>query len=308
MIRPEIRELQAFLALVKAGSFSAAAQQLQLTQPAVSGQILKLEQIVGFPLFRRGPEGTTLTDQGSDLVPFVEDIVREYDGLLHRAAYWKRSRTKQVKIWTDGSMLAQDLRVGIHADDRGMPAAAWDGMGPSGDWLSALKTLEVDIVVAGSFMKTADVPGISTVVVRQQRGVTLAWNPAHHGFRAESFSLPEAITATVILPVPSLAVGYREFLGKWCASVYGAGLSEVIECKTEADAVDACKTGLGVMIFPGDAEQRMNLGRHGLVTQRAFEFILPEAFTFGVCHRADEQNPRVIEMVKFLAAKLAKMG
>jgi len=308
MITPEIRELQAFLALVRTGSFSAAAQQLHLTQPAVSAQILKLEQIVGFPLFRRGPEGTALTDQGADLIPLVEDIVKEYDGLLHRADYWKRSRTKQVKIWTDGSRLAQDARVAIHTGNEGASAEAWDDIGPSGDWLSALKELEVDIVLAGSFMKVAEVPGISTVTVQQQRGVTLAWNPEHHRFDSGSFSLPEAIAATVILPAPSLAVGYREFLSQWSKSVYGTNLSEMIECETESDAVDACRTGLGVMIFPGDAEQRIGLSRHGLVTQRAFEFILPQAFTFGVRYRTDEQNPRIMEVVKSLAARLTKMS
>ncbi len=234
--------------------------------------------------------------------------MKEYDGLLHRAAYWKRSRTKQVKIWTDGSKLAQDARVVIHAEDHGASAEMWDDVGSAGDWLSALKELEVDVVLAGSFMKAADVPGISTIPVLQQRGVTLAWNPEHHRFDSETFSLPEAIAATVILPAPSLALGYREFLSQWSKSVYGTNLSEMIECGTEPDAVDACKTGLGVMIFPGDAEQRMNLRRHGLVTQRAFEFILPQAFTFGVRYRTDEQNPRIIEVVKFLAGKLAKMS
>ncbi|RYD40197.1 MAG: LysR family transcriptional regulator, partial [Verrucomicrobiaceae bacterium] len=77
-----------FLALVKTGSFSAAAQQLGVTQPAVSAQILKLEQTIGFPLFYRSPEGTSITEQGQALVPLVEDIVKEYTDLLRRAAYW----------------------------------------------------------------------------------------------------------------------------------------------------------------------------------------------------------------------------
>ncbi len=87
MITPEIRELQVFLALVKSGSFSAAAQQLGVTQPAVSAQIVKLEQVLGFPLFYRCPEGTTITEQGQVLVPLVEDIVKEHADLIRRAAY-----------------------------------------------------------------------------------------------------------------------------------------------------------------------------------------------------------------------------
>src|SRR4051794_1025016 len=107
MITPEIRELQIFLALVNTGSFSAAAQQLGITQPAVSAQILKLEQEVGYPLFYRSSEGTSITEQGKALVPLVEDVVQEYSQLLRRAAYWNRSQTNQVKIWTDGSRLSE---------------------------------------------------------------------------------------------------------------------------------------------------------------------------------------------------------
>ncbi|RYD49236.1 MAG: LysR family transcriptional regulator, partial [Verrucomicrobiaceae bacterium] len=238
MITPEIRELQVFLALVKAGSFSSAAQQLGVTQPAVSAQILKLEQMIGFPLFYRCPEGTSITEQGQALVPLVEDIVKEYTDLLRRAAYWKRSQTKEVKIWTDGSRMAQDARKNCQHTAAGAPAEAWQELDAGVDWLQALKNLETDVVLAGSFLKAAEIPGIKTTIVRQQRGVTIAWNPTYYVFNRDSFSLPDAISSTTILPAATLAIGFREFLTQWCKSVYGLALEEVIECRSELDAVN----------------------------------------------------------------------
>ncbi|MES2438269.1 MAG: LysR family transcriptional regulator [Verrucomicrobiota bacterium] len=304
MITPEIRELQIFLALVKTGSFSAAAQQMGVTQPAVSAQIVKLEQVIGFPLFYRGPDGTSITEQGQALVPLAEDIVKEYTDLLRRAAYWKRSRTNQVKIWTDGSRVAQEVRM--PAQETGVVTESWQEIEIGKDWLGALRNLEVDIVLAGSFLKAGDVPGIKTVPVRQQRGVTIAWNPTYYVFNPESFSLPDAIASTAILPAASLAIGFREFLDQWCRSVYGISLEEAVECRSESDAVNACKLGLGVMIFPGDADERMKLHQAGLRTVRTFEFILPKAFTFGIRYRADEQNPQILATVARMSERLRK--
>ncbi|RYD21215.1 MAG: LysR family transcriptional regulator [Verrucomicrobiaceae bacterium] len=308
MITPEIRELQVFLALVKTGSFSAAAQQLGVTQPAVSAQILKLEQMIGIPLFYRSPEGTSITEQGLALVPLVEDIVKEHTDLLRRAAYWKRSQTKQVKIWTDGSRMAQDARKFSQEAGAGPAGEAWQELENGVDWLQALRNLDTDIVLAGSFLKAADIPGIKTAIIRQQRGVTIAWNPTYYVFNRGTFSLTDAISSTTILPADSLAIGFRDFLAQWCKSVYGLALEEVIDCRSEPDAVNACKQGLGVMIFPGDGEERMKLGQSGLQSVRAFEFILPKAFTFGIRFRADEQNPQILKTVARLTEKLGKPG
>ena len=306
MITPEIRELQVFLALVRTGSFSAAAQQLGVSQPAVSGQILKLEQVIGFPLFYRCPEGTAITEQGQALVPLIEDIVKEHTDLLRRAAYWKRSQTKLVKIWTDGSKAAQKARIQAHETAQGKTNEDWQDLEPGKDWPAALRNLEVDIVLAGSFLKVGEAPGIKTLMFRQERGITIAWNPTYYVFHPDSFCLTDAIASTCILPAPTLAIGFRDFLTKWCKSVYGFGLDEAIECRSEADAVNACKLGLGVMIFPGDAEERMKLQQAGLETVRAFQFLLPKAFTFGIRYRADEQNPQILTTVAHLAEKFAK--
>jgi DNA-binding transcriptional LysR family regulator len=300
MITPEIRELQIFLALIQTGSFSAAAQKLGVTQPAVSAQILKLEQVIGFPLFYRCPEGTVVTEQGRALIPLAEDVVKEYADLLLRVAYWKRAQSKQVKIWSDGSTVAQNAQGAI----RKPSSEEWRDLEPSYDWPIALRRFEVDIVLAGSFLKDGDVAGVKTLTVRQQRGITVAWNPTYYDFNRESFSLAEVISSTVILPAPLMAIGFREFLSQWCKSVYGLGLEKIIECRNEADAVNACKLGLGVLIFPGNVEEPMKLRETCLETLRAFEFLLPKAFTFGIRYRADERNPQILAAVDRLSEKL----
>jgi DNA-binding transcriptional LysR family regulator len=61
----EPRRLLTFRAVARAGSFSAAARELSLTQPAVSQQVAALERQLGARLLHRGPGGPTLTDAGA---------------------------------------------------------------------------------------------------------------------------------------------------------------------------------------------------------------------------------------------------
>jgi len=59
----------AFMAVAETGSLSAAARQLQTTQPTIGRQIKALEDQLGVSLFQRNPRGLTLTDTGAQLVP-----------------------------------------------------------------------------------------------------------------------------------------------------------------------------------------------------------------------------------------------
>jgi len=305
MTSPDIREIQVFLSLVHTGSFSAAAKYLGITQPAVSAQIAKLEQVLGFPLFYRNPEGTVLTEQGKALIPLLEEIEKEHIAVLRRAAYWKRAQTKQVKIWADGSISSRKAHYNSNYAGSFSSSESWKELSSDADWLTALKTFEVDIVITGSFLKSGDGQGIKTLPLERQRGVTLAWDPTYYNFVTDPFDFLQAITATVILPARSMAIGFREFLIDWCETAYSFPLREMIECKTEAEAVDACKLGLGVLVLPGDAEKRLALRAQQLGCIHAFNTVLPRAFTFGIRYRAEEQNPLVLSTVELLAKRLS---
>ena len=69
-----LNKLEIFAAVVRTGSFSAAAQQLLLTQPAVSQHIQDLEASLGTRLFVRGRRGVTLTPAGERLAEYTRAI------------------------------------------------------------------------------------------------------------------------------------------------------------------------------------------------------------------------------------------
>lgn len=64
---PPLETLRGFEAAARMGSFSAAAEKLNITHGAISRQIAKLEQWLGLKLFERGARGVSLTLEGQRL-------------------------------------------------------------------------------------------------------------------------------------------------------------------------------------------------------------------------------------------------
>lgn len=73
----DTESLQAFVAVAQTGSFSAAAQSLFLTQPAISKRISKLEETLNHRLFDRLGRELQLTEAGRALLPRAEIILKE---------------------------------------------------------------------------------------------------------------------------------------------------------------------------------------------------------------------------------------
>lgn len=78
-ILPSMSSLQAFDAAARAGSFTAAARELNLTQGAVSKQILTLEELLGTKLFIRQHQAVVLTESGRN---YAKDVRRALDQIV----------------------------------------------------------------------------------------------------------------------------------------------------------------------------------------------------------------------------------
>jgi DNA-binding transcriptional LysR family regulator len=73
----EIRQLRSFRAIASTGSFGAAAEQMSLTQSALSHQIKQLEDELGTTLLVRARPQVYLTDAGQTLLAAADRIVSE---------------------------------------------------------------------------------------------------------------------------------------------------------------------------------------------------------------------------------------
>lgn len=99
---PPLEWIRVFEAAARLGSFTAAANELGLTQAAVSQRIRNLELQLGAQLFNRQARGVTLSTQGESWLPHVQDALTR---LLHSTADLFQQPRRKITIAASGSVI-----------------------------------------------------------------------------------------------------------------------------------------------------------------------------------------------------------
>ncbi|AXF10280.1 LysR family transcriptional regulator [Paraburkholderia graminis] len=81
-----LAELRTLIAVSQYGTFSAAGARIGLTQSAVSAQMQRLEEELGFALFDRTGRSAILNDAGRETLTLAEEIIALYARLSERGA------------------------------------------------------------------------------------------------------------------------------------------------------------------------------------------------------------------------------
>jgi DNA-binding transcriptional LysR family regulator len=84
-----LRQLKVFEAVARHRSFSRAAEELHLTQPAVSTQVSKLEEHAGLPLFEQLGKKIHLTAAGQQMLQSSREIIEKFQQAEEAMAQFK---------------------------------------------------------------------------------------------------------------------------------------------------------------------------------------------------------------------------
>ncbi|WP_194841510.1 LysR family transcriptional regulator [Sporosarcina obsidiansis] len=93
-----IEQLEYIVSVAKTQSFSKTAQDLHVSQPAISQSILRLEGELGISIFERSSSGVTPTTEGKVIIQNATDILSKLVELKHNANTFKTSQQKELKI------------------------------------------------------------------------------------------------------------------------------------------------------------------------------------------------------------------
>jgi DNA-binding transcriptional LysR family regulator len=104
----ELRQLRAFVTIAEAGTFTAGAQRVHVTQAAVSMQIRQLEEELGVQLFVRAPRRVLLTEAGEKLLDRARLILREHDTALVEMSELAGAKHGRLRIGTASAMVSAD--------------------------------------------------------------------------------------------------------------------------------------------------------------------------------------------------------
>ncbi|MBF9060928.1 pca operon transcription factor PcaQ [Rhodobacterales bacterium HKCCSP123] len=145
--RIKFRHLEAFSTIARAGSLKQAADELRLSQPAISKTLKELEDIVGAALMERDRSGARLTQQGEIFLQFAEQSTA---ALRHglRSVRSGGAAAAHLKVGVLPSVASSLLPEAASAFASGNPDTLLEvHEGPHHDLTSRLRAGRLDLVV-----------------------------------------------------------------------------------------------------------------------------------------------------------------
>ncbi len=94
----DIRQLQIFVECAHRASFTQAAQELGIAQPAVSQAIARLEDDLGVPLFDRRGRDVRLTEEGSQLLPYARSVLKEMEAARRMMEHVRKRKNARLRV------------------------------------------------------------------------------------------------------------------------------------------------------------------------------------------------------------------
>lgn len=132
----------------KNASFSQAAKELYMTQPAVSQSISQLERELDTRLFNRTPRGVTLTDEGRILFEYVNSAISLIDGAEEKLLEFKNLTAGELKIGVGDTISRYYLLPFLESFHNKYPKIRFRIInGTTHELCAILKTGDVDIAI-----------------------------------------------------------------------------------------------------------------------------------------------------------------
>ncbi len=96
----EFRELRSLIALADLGSIARAAEKLHLSPPAIHKQLKLLETELDVQLYEKAGRNLRLTQAAEVLLPYLKDMLAEYQSALSALDEWRGLKRGLVSIGT----------------------------------------------------------------------------------------------------------------------------------------------------------------------------------------------------------------
>lgn len=96
----ETTHLNTLIAVANTGSYSKAAEELGITQSAVSQNLKRLEQRVGVPLFVKSSKSTGLTPEGDKLVELARGFFQQTENFLDQVKHSQHEISGALRVGT----------------------------------------------------------------------------------------------------------------------------------------------------------------------------------------------------------------
>lgn len=260
-----LRQLQVFRAVARHRSFSRAAEELVISQPAVSAQIKALEQILSVPLFQRTGRGVELTEAGRQLLPYAERMLDLLNEALSAVRELRCAQRGQVRV-------AASTTAGIYVVPKALGAfhRAYPGVELSLDVLNRfavhqrLLAGDADLAIMGLIEDPQD---LEIAQFLPNELVVIA-SPRHPLARRHQIPLEEIAREPFL--VREIGSGTRADTERIFAEA-GFPIRVAMELRSNGAIKQAVAADLGVAVMPRDAiELELETGRLVILDVQGF--------------------------------------
>ena len=236
-----IQKYQVFLHVMEAGSVSRAAEDMGLTQSAVSHALSSLEEDFGFKLLTRSRAGVRLSSEGKRILPAIRDILSAEERLRETVSSIHGLSTGTIRVASFSSVAVHWLPAMLKAFQEQYPQIRFKLL--NGDYHDVEQWLEEGAVDLGFVSLPTRAPGKVTPLMEDRLLVIL---PKDHPLASlDSFPIGYARQETFISLLESSDHDLRRALD-------AEGIRPHIRFITKDDyaIIAMVEQGLGIAIMP----------------------------------------------------------
>ncbi len=242
----KLDQLQTFTEVIARGSFSAAAERLQLSQPAVSLQIRELEKRLGVRLVERLGKRATPTAAGQELLTHARLIEETVSTAVDSMAVHASGALGRVRIGTGATACIYLLPPALRELRRRFPTLEITIR--TGNTSDVLKSLEENTLDIG--LVTLPAPGRMFEVTPLMKDAFVAVTAA------DGEPLPKVVTPAVLAKRPLVLYeaggNTRRVVDEWFAKA-GIAPAPVMDLGSVEAIKELVGAGLGCAVLPAIA-------------------------------------------------------
>lgn len=297
-----IEQLEYVTAVTRLGSFRAAAEELHISQPALSVTIRNLERELGVDILERRRSGTTISDAGRELLPDILRVLEAADR-LRRAADDQHRSSRVVRLGTVNAATVPLVTPAIRAFRSAHPQTQVEVITAQGDAIhQALQDGSFDLGLVNLLDGDDPSPDLeSTEILRAAPVVCMrADNP---------LAAHERITVDDLLTQPLIAMRSGYVMHRYVHRLL-AGRTPVVSYATDGAEMGKLLVaeGLGVTVLPTFSVVGDPLERSGVLVHRPIADDHAEVLLMLVRRRSAEASEATGDLHRLLVEHAATYG
>lgn len=289
----ETSQLQTLVAVARAESFSRAAEDLNVTQSAISQSVKNLETKIGVKAFKRTGKKVVLTQEGEKLYELATNFLNEMDETLVQIKDNKDEMKGKIRIGTltgvGKSWLANEL---LTFAENEKDLSIHISLGFQEDLIKSFEENKIDFLV----LPEGALPKAGEKLLLSEEAVTLVYPKGNPFNITEQTSLDELTKMPTVL----FEQGDRLYYN-WCVAKYGKKPKKVnvrYSINSHGNMLQAVKSGLGIAVVPNHVLKRWYYSDEIETLGKAFE-VSNDRF-YIVYHKESTELVRIRKTIEML--------